>query len=70
MFDCHPATEQPKAEFLEYLYEQSGRSNLPSGHPLHQTYTGLWQEFQRNSAEEARAAWWAAQQFDPAEFDR
>jgi len=70
MFNCHPATEQPKAEFLQYLYEQSGRSKLPQGHPLHGTYTGLWQEFQVNCANEAREAWWAAQQIDPAEFDR
>lgn len=70
MFDCHPAQEQKKADFLEHLYEQSGRNNLPKGHPSRKTYTGLWQEFQRRSAEEARDAWWDAQRVDPEAFDR
>lgn len=70
MFDCHPAQEQKKADFLEYLYEQSGRSDLPKGHPLHETYTGLWQEFERRSAIEARDAWWEVQNIDTEAFDR
>ena len=32
-------------EMLEALYVKSGRADLPSGHPLRSTYTGLWQEF-------------------------
>lgn len=70
MFDCHPRQEQKKADFLEHLYEQSGRSNLPKGHPLHETYTGLWQEFIQRNAEQTRDAWWDAQQADHEAFDR
>lgn len=32
-------------EMMESLYKASGRKNLPEGHPLRSTYTGLWQEF-------------------------
>jgi hypothetical protein len=32
-------------EMLEALYAKSGRADLPQGHPLRSTYTGLWQEF-------------------------
>jgi hypothetical protein len=32
-------------EMLEALYAKSGRVDLPKGHPLRSTYTGLWQEF-------------------------
>lgn len=70
MFDCHPAQEQKKADFLEYLYEQSCRDDLPVGDPRRKTYTGLWQEFERRSAEEARNAWWDTQQTDSEAFDR
>ncbi len=70
MFDCHPTTEQMKAEFLDELYEQSGRDDLPYGHPLRSTYTGLWQEFTQRSAEEARQAWWDVKQIDSSAFDR
>ena len=30
---------------IDALYAKSGRADLPSGHPLRSTYTGLWQEF-------------------------
>lgn len=49
MFHCHPKTEQLKAEFLDFLYEQSGRT---SG-----LYTGLWREHCLRAGEEARNAW-------------
>ena len=70
MFDCHPREEQKKADYLDYLYEQSGRDSLPAGHPLRMTYTGLWQEFAQRGAEQARDAWWHARQVDPEAFDR
>jgi hypothetical protein len=70
MFDCHPKIEQMKAEFIDHLYEQSGRDSLPNGHPLRATYTGLWQEFCQRGAEEARQAWWDVQSIDPEAFDR
>ena len=70
MFDCHPREEQKKADFLDVLYDQSGRDKLPYGHPLRSTYTGLWQEFQQHCAEEARDAWWEVQQIDVDAFDR
>ena len=59
-----------KAEFIDKLYEDSGRDKLPKGHPLRMTYTGLWQEFCQHSAEEARLAWWEVQQVDHEAFDR
>jgi hypothetical protein len=37
------AVELKKAEFMDHMYECSGRS-VP-GHPMHGLYTGLWQEF-------------------------
>jgi hypothetical protein len=70
MFDCHPKIEQMKADFLDYLYEQSGREQLPYGHPLRSTYTGLWEEFKQHSAEEARRAWWEVLHIDAFAFDR
>jgi hypothetical protein len=70
MFDCHPRKEQMKSEFIDKLYEDSGRDGLPKGHPLKMTYTGLWQEFCQRSAEEARLAWWEVQQIDHEAFDR
>jgi hypothetical protein len=59
MFNCHPAQEQKKVDFLEHLYQKSGRDELPKGHPLRGTYTGLWQEFMRDNAEQARDLWCA-----------
>lgn len=37
------AAEQRKADFAEHMYACSGRQD--PGHPLHGTYTGLWQDF-------------------------
>jgi len=48
-FPCHPKTEQVKADFLDFLYEQSGRTNM--------LYSGLWQEFCLQCGLEARQAW-------------
>ena len=35
--------EQKKSDFLEHMYQCSGRQYLD--HPLHGLYTGLWQDF-------------------------
>ena len=37
--------DQQRSIMMDALYAKSGRANLPSGHPLRSTYTGLWQEF-------------------------
>ena len=37
--------DQQRSEMMDALYAKSGRADLPSGHPLRSTYTGLWQEF-------------------------
>lgn len=37
--------DQRRADTLEALYQRSGRAELPAGHPLRSTYTGLWQEY-------------------------
>lgn len=50
MYDCSPKQEQCKADFLDWLYDQSGRTNG--------LYTGLWEEHCRRSGDEARAAWY------------
>ncbi|NBV62490.1 MAG: hypothetical protein EBR73_15775 [Rhodobacteraceae bacterium] len=42
--------DQQRADMMEDLYELSGRDQLPYGHPLRSTYTGLWQEFARDLA--------------------
>jgi hypothetical protein len=34
-----------RATMMDALYARSGRADLPKGHPLRSTYTGLWQEF-------------------------
>lgn len=49
MYDCSPKKEQCKADFLDWLYGQSGRTNG--------LYTGLWEEHCRRAGEEARQAW-------------
>lgn len=35
--------EQQKADFMEHMYQCSGRKD--PAHPLHGLYTGLWQDF-------------------------
>lgn len=35
--------EQQKADFMEHMYNCSGRQDL--SHPMHGLYTGLWQDF-------------------------
>lgn len=42
--------DQQRADMMEALYRASGRDQLPYGHPLRQTYTGLWEEFCRDIA--------------------
>lgn len=37
------AKEQQKADFLEHMYNCSGRRD--PAHPMHGLYTGLWQDF-------------------------
>jgi len=40
--------EQEKADFMEHMYQCSGRQD-PS-HPMHGLYTGLWHDFCINEA--------------------
>jgi hypothetical protein len=35
--------EQKKADFMEHMYQCSGRQN--KSHPMHGLFTGLWQDF-------------------------
>lgn len=35
--------EQQKVDFMEHMYQCSGRQN--KNHPMHGLYTGLWQDF-------------------------
>lgn len=42
--------DQQRADMMDALYERSGRNQLPYGHPLRSTYTGLWDEFCRDLA--------------------
>lgn len=44
--------ETAKAEFLDYLYDLYDRGNAPLG--LRGTYTGLWQQYMRDTAELSR----------------
>ncbi len=37
--------DQQRADMMEALYQASGRKELPYGHPLRGTMTGLWEEF-------------------------
>jgi len=36
--------DQQRADMMEALYQRSGRQELPYGHPLRGTLTGLWEE--------------------------
>jgi len=42
--------DQKRANMMEALYQRSGREQLPYGHPLRGTVTGLWAEFSRDIA--------------------
>jgi len=42
--------DQQRADMMESLYQHSGRDQLPYGHPLRSTYTGLWDEFAHDLA--------------------
>lgn len=46
--------DQQRADMMEALYQRSGRDDLPYGHPLRCTYTGLWDEFARDIASNFR----------------
>lgn len=62
MYDLCPKREQCKADFLEWLYQQSGRTNG--------LYTGLWEEHCRRAGEEARSAWCEMRNtFDDPNYD-
>lgn len=39
--DCNPIEQQARQDRLEAAYQASGRDQLPDGHPLKSTYTGL-----------------------------
>ena len=39
--DCNPIEQQARQDRLEAAYQASGRDDLPSGHALKSTYTGL-----------------------------
>ncbi len=41
--DCNPVEQLARQELLDDLYRRSGRDR--KDHPLHSTYTGLWQEW-------------------------
>lgn len=45
MSECNPVEQQARQDLLDDIYRRSGRADLPKGHPLHSTYTGLWQEY-------------------------
>jgi hypothetical protein len=46
--------DQRRANLMEALYQPSGRADLPPGHPLRSTFTGLWDEFCREIGENIR----------------
>lgn len=48
--------DQQRADMMESLYQHSGREQLPYGHPLRGTLTGLWEEFCRDLATNFRDA--------------
>lgn len=39
--DCNPVEQQAVQDRLEAAYQASGRDQLPDGHSLKSTYTGL-----------------------------
>lgn len=45
MRECNPVEQQKRQDFLDWLYECSGRQEKGD-----MTYTGLYQEFLRNEA--------------------
>ena len=45
MSECNPVEQQGRQDLLEDLYRRSGRDELPYGHLLRSTYTGLWQDY-------------------------
>ena len=51
--------DQQRADMMDALYERSGRDELPYGHPLRSTYTGLWEEFCRDLAANFRDTYYS-----------
>ena len=45
MAECNPVEQQARQDLMEDLYRRSNRADLPYGHPLRSTYTGLWIEY-------------------------
>jgi hypothetical protein len=48
LLNWNAAAEQKKADFMEHMYQCSGRHQ--DGHPMNGLYTGLWQDFCINEA--------------------
>lgn len=46
--DCNPIEQQARQDRLETAYAASGRDQLPAGHPLKSTYTGLLTQSDEN----------------------
>lgn len=49
MSECNPVEQQARQDLMEDLYRRSNRADLPYGHPLRSTYTGLWIEYTQTS---------------------
>lgn len=43
LYNWDTVAEQKKADFMEHMYQCSGRQQ--PGHPMQGLYTGLWQDF-------------------------
>lgn len=50
--ECNPVEQQARQDLLDDLYRRSGRADLPYGHPLRSTYTGLWQDYTQPKTEQ------------------
>ncbi len=48
---CNPLVQLARTELLDALYAYDGRER--SDHPLHHTYTGLWQQYVGSACEVA-----------------
>lgn len=48
---CNPLLQLARVELLDTLYAYDGRDR--SDHPLHHTYTGLWQKYVGSACEAA-----------------
>ena len=50
--DCNPMEQQARQDRLEAAYQASGRADLPNGHPLKSTYTGLLTQSDDNTSDD------------------